>query len=114
MTFLDFMENLNEAQSSLIGYLDKQFLAQEGITRKMRFRIPFYDYNKWICYLNPVKKSQVELCFLNGIAMHEHFPSLDVRGRKKVSGLMIYADQDVPIALIIDMLEVSKSLANTS
>lgn len=63
MTFFDFLEGLDEAQAGLIGYLDKEFLAQEGITRKIRYRIPFYDFNKWICYLNPVKDKQVELCF---------------------------------------------------
>lgn len=109
---MDFIESINEQQSGLIEYLDKQFLAQEGITRKIRFRIPFYDFDKWICYLNPVKQDQVELCFLDGVAMKEMFPSLDARGRKKVSGLMMNVSNDIPIDVIIEMITAAKSLVN--
>ena len=114
MTFMDFIESINEHQSGLIGYLDKQFLDQEGVTRKMRFRIPFYDFNKWICYLNPVKDNRVELCFLDGIPMKEMFLALDTRGRKKVSGLMLDVSEDIPIDMILEMIAAAKGLAKKS
>ena len=110
MTFADFLESASESQAGLIAYLDKEFLSLNGVTRKMRFRIPFYDYGKWICYLNPVKEHQVELCFLEGKLMKEAHPLLDLRGRKKVSGFMMNAEEDIPIQLVLEMIASSMSI----
>lgn len=52
--------------------------------------------------------------FLNGIAMREHFPVLDAKGRKMISGLMMDSEEDIPIRLIMDMLDYAKSLVSNS
>lgn len=103
MAFLDFLENVSESQASLISYLDNELMSISGVSRKIRYRIPFYDHGTWFCYLNPVKKDKVELCFLKGRPMLEHFPMLKMNGRKMISGMMLNADEDIPIALIINM-----------
>lgn len=112
MSYQAFIAQLDTLQAECIAYLDQRFRAVDGVTRKMRYKVPFYDYGKWICYLNPVGKTQIELCFLDGILMAEAFPALDIRGRKKVSGLMIDVESDIEEKTIVDMLQYAISLNN--
>lgn len=105
MAFADFLESLEPLQAELIAYLDTLILENKGTSRKMRFRVPFYDAKNWFCYLNPKGKEQIELCFLAGKAMQKSFPILQLRGRKMVSGLYFHVNDDLPQEIIIDMIE---------
>ena len=100
MTFSEFLESIEPMQAEAIAYLDSYCRQECGMTRKMRYKVPFYDSSKWICYLNPIKKTHIELCFLNGRPMADHFPSLDMKGRKLVSGLTIDTHSDLPLEAI--------------
>ena len=111
-SYQEFLANIGPMQAEVIAYLDQQFTTIEGVARKMRYSIPFYDYNSWICYLNPLKSSGVELCFLEGVKMTESFPILDLKGRKMASGLSIDVNDDLPIDLILDMINHAISLNN--
>jgi len=108
MTYYDFLDTLDESKASLIAYLDQEFLKIEGIGRKMRYGIPFYDYEKWICYLNPTKKGTVELVFLAGDVMRATFPLLQKRGRKMVAGLELDPQKDVNRDLLVEMILTAK------
>lgn len=76
----------------------------------MRYNVPFYDYNTWICYLNPIGKEMLELCFLEGKEMKNQFPELDMKGRKSVSGMSFPVDKDLPQALISQLINYAISL----
>lgn len=101
-------------QAELITYVDKRFLEMDGVGRKMRYKIPFYDHGTWICYLNPVRQSHVELCFLKGQPLVNAYPVLDMRGRKMVAGLMLDPEADIPIDMAIDILNMAISLNRES
>ncbi len=105
MTYSDFLEKISPLQSSMIAYLNGLMLTEEGTSRKIRFKVPFYDYNSWFCYLNPVGKDKIELCFLKGQKMKESFSILQLRGRKMVSGLILDVNMDIPKDLIVDMIK---------
>jgi len=90
--------------------LDTQILKIEGVSRKIRYRIPFYDFKKWICYLNPIKEEGIEICFLEGQKMSVEFEELDLRGRKKVAGMIIDANNDVDLVLILKMIRFAIDL----
>jgi hypothetical protein len=83
----------------------------DGITEKMRFNVPFFDYYGWMIYLNVYKKS-IDLCFLQGLHLPDEFGLLDVRKRKQIRSVPIKKMSDVPIdalhALIIDAMEVNR------
>ena len=81
--------------------------------RKMRYRVPFYDKNTWICYLNRVKNDQLELCFLEGRLMADKFPSLDMKNRKKVSGITIDPLSDLPLE-VMEMIKFAIRLDDTT
>lgn len=107
MTYPDFLESIEPLQAELITYLDKMILDKDVTSRKMRFRVPFYDANNWFCYLNPKGKEQIEICFLAGKEMQKSFPILQLRGRKMVSGLHFHVNEDLPQETIIDMIETA-------
>lgn len=112
MSYQEFLESINPMQAELISYVDRCFLEVDGVGRKMRYKIPFYDYKTWICYLNPQGKNHVELCFLYAKKLQQHFPILQFKGRKMVAGLMLDAEEDIPAQIIIDILNMAISLNN--
>lgn len=114
MTFLEFVESQDESRGALIDYLNQLILDIPNVTRKMRYKIPFYDHHKWFCYINPVNKDLVELCFLQGKEMNSKFPILNMRKRKMISGIYLNMNEDVPIDLITDMLQYAIELTKSS
>jgi len=110
VSFHDFLEKIDPMQAEVVSYLDNLFLSIEGVSKKMRYRIPFYDYKSWICYLNPLDKNQLELCFLDGLLMLESFPSLDQKDRKAIAGYTIQVNQDLEQELILNMVNHAISL----
>ncbi|MBX3044970.1 MAG: hypothetical protein KIT33_09530 [Candidatus Kapabacteria bacterium] len=75
------------------------------ITCKIRFKIPFYDAKNWVCYLNPLKKDSVEVVFTHGNLLTELFPVLDLRGRKKVAGIIYKNADEIDDEMILLILE---------
>ena len=103
MTFDIFIDDLNETQQEIVLHLDQLFMDYPEVTRKIRFKVPFYFYKSWLCYLNPLKKNgQIELCFLAGHKMSDMHGLLDSKGRKMVSGISINTIKDIDPELIMD------------
>jgi len=105
-----FLDTISENQRNIISFLHEEFLNYPGVTFKMRFKVPFYDYGSWFCYLNPVKPNKVELCFLKGKEMTNGAGLLDDRGRKMVAGIMIADYSDMPLQPIIESFIEAMSL----
>ncbi len=103
MNFDVFLDNISENQCLIIEYLDSQFLSLPEIGRKMRFKIPFYDYKSWVCYLNPVKNNKVELCFIWGKKLSNVQGILEDRNRKQVSGVIIDNINEININSIMEI-----------
>ncbi len=113
MTYTEFLEKLEPLQAELINALDIEFIEYLGMTRKMRYKIPFYDYGRWICYLNPIKNAHVDLCFLDGRSLANIFPILDMKNRKKVSSMRLSIKEDIPPEVSIIVKEAIRMKNNT-
>lgn len=105
----EFLATLTENQVSAFHYLDKQFLSL-GLNRKIRYKVPFYDYHSWICYINPQKNGNFELCFLQGIKLLKTNPALDSKKRKMVAGYEISVSEDLDIDLILEIVKNAMTL----
>lgn len=97
-----FTENLSDNQKEICYFLHDKFMEFPGIAGKIRFRIPFYYHNSWVCYLNPVKGNKIELCFIHGQKLSNEHGLLEYRNRKMVSGIMLTDIQSLPIEAIMD------------
>ena len=113
MTYIEFLEKIDPLQAELISALNRAFTEDLGMTRKIRYKIPFYDYGSWICYLNPIKKSHVDLCFMDGKALAKTFPILDMKQRKMVSSIRLDTRQDIPAEVSIIVKEAIHMKNNT-
>jgi len=109
MTFGTFQETLSESQLGLVLYLDK-LLQSEGLSKKMRYRVPFYDHDTWLCYINKLKGGHLELCFLDGKDIIKSEPFLDMKGRKRVGGLTLDPAEDVDEALVVRLIKAGKAV----
>lgn len=105
----EFIAKLSEEQISVFHYLDKE-LQSKGLSRSIRYKVPFYDYHTWLCYLNPLKNGNFELCFLQGIELVKTNPSLDLKKRKMVAGYEVVVDEDLDIALILQIVQNGMTL----
>jgi hypothetical protein len=93
----DFLERISDNQKSLYLFWHQQFLEYPGVVSKIRYRIPFYYYRSWLCYINPQKANDgIELVFIQGNMMQDDSGCLQSRGRKMVAGIMLSSlDEDL-------------------
>ena len=98
-----FIDRITDNQRNIVYYLHDQFISYPGIHYKTRFKIPFYYYHSWVCYLNPVKKEKIELCFINGQELTDVSGILDNRNRKMVSGVMLDNVNTIPLNAIMEL-----------
>jgi len=114
MTYSDFLTGdrpkLTEHQIGVIEYLDKEFLKHQGVERTISYRVPFYKQNKRICYINPQKTGQIELCFMNGRPLSKEFSTVMRKKRKWIGGIMIDCDKDLDIKHLIEVFEYALDL----
>lgn len=105
----EFISSLSEEQVGVFHYLDKQ-LTGAGLGRKIRYKVSFYDYHTWLCYLNPLKNGNFELCFLQGVQLLKTNPVLDAKKRKMVAGYEIQVNEDIEITMILEIVRNAKTL----
>lgn len=75
------------AQREIMLYLHQMITSFPGVIAKIRYQIPFYDYQSWMCYLNPQKKGGVELAFTRANELSNANGLLSFKGRKQVAGI---------------------------
>lgn len=95
-------------RSTLLFLRDKILNSDEDITETLSFGLPFFKYQKkMLCYFNFHKKhKQFYLSFNKGIALD--FPELLQEDRKLFKILLLPSDEDLPMDLIMEILEAVK------
>lgn len=105
-----YIESLEAEQLQITMYLHELMLQEFGMTCKLRFGIPFYDINRWIVYVKPLKMAGVELCFLHGKWMKDELDLLDTKGRKQVKGVTYLKLTDIDEHTLIATLQEAVKL----
>lgn len=101
----EFVLSVDEERREIMVYLHHLFTERLGLKPKLRYRLPFYDHKKWVCYVNPKKGGGVELVFLDGQNLSDPKKILDPAGRKRVAGITLYSLADIPERDIVDLVE---------
>lgn len=97
-SFLEFLDSVESKNQKQILSLCHLWLTEElSLSHKIRYKIPFYDDKKWICYLNPISEEGIEFVFLQGNTLEDPEGFLSSRGRKMVKGRAIYSPKDIPL-----------------
>lgn len=90
-----YISHLESDQLDLCSYLHDVMLHKYNMSCKLRYGIPFYDLNKWLVYIKPLKQGGVELCFLHGRWMKDEQGLLKSNGRKQIKGVVYAALTDI-------------------
>ena len=96
---VEFMDQKDGKLREILLFLHDLMTSYDGVSCKIRYKIPFYYKNSWICYTNPQKDDSVELVFLRANEMEDPTGLLEDRGRKQVAGLIIDELDQIPDSL---------------
>lgn len=83
----EFLDQLVDEQRELFMVLHDICTKEFGLKAKLKYKIPFYYGNSWICYLNPIKSAGVEFCLTRGNELN--LPFLESKGRKQIQGMSL-------------------------
>lgn len=103
MNVVDYIIDQPEPAGTVMGYFHDYLMSTyPQLTCTMKYDIPFYTGQYWICYLNPQKKGLggIELCFTRGIELSNEDGVLKSRGRKQISGIVVIDIKKAPIDAI--------------
>jgi hypothetical protein len=107
-----FFDRLDEERRIIALVLHELIMgAEPSITTKMRYRIPFYDHDTWFCYINPLKRGGVELCFLYADRLDDPSGLLDFKGRKMVGGITCDDVDRIPFEAVDLLLRQAITMA---
>jgi hypothetical protein len=110
-----YIYRLEGEEREIISYLHDLLTQRYEMSYKIRYRVPFYDIKKWLCYLNIQKKGGVELCFLHGRWMADPQGALDAKGRVQIYGITYRSleqiDEEVLQILIEEAIEIDEKFS---
>ncbi|MFN0275393.1 MAG: DUF1801 domain-containing protein [Chitinophagales bacterium] len=102
---LDYIYNFGGEQRKIMLYLHNLIGAFPEVTSKLKFKVPFYYCRSWICYMNPRKNGNIELCFVRGNELSNANRLLDSKGRKQVSGYTIDKLKNIDETRLLETLQ---------
>lgn len=112
-TIEEFVENLKPNQREIVAFFHQWLVDDLDLIFKMKYKIPFYYRNSWICYLNPTKNQQVELAFVRGDELSNIQGLLYRRNRKQVAGIEFTSVKDIPEQMISNIIHEALLLDET-
>lgn len=91
----EFIANMkNENQKAIIQFWHNILTTYPTVTAYIKFRVPFYYQNTWVCYLNPIKPNGVELVLMYAKHLSPN-NLLETKGRKLVAGISFFSIEEI-------------------
>ena len=109
----DFIYQFEGNQREIMLYFHSLLVTDLGLTNRIRYKIPFYYRNSWICYLNPFKNGAIELAFIRGNELSNVQGILEARHRKQISGMVFEKFDDIPYKEISEIIQEAILLDET-
>ena len=108
-----FIDRYEGDQQAILQYLHNLLISFPDIEPKLRYKIPFYYRKSWVCYLNPIKKRGIELCFTRGNELSNQQGLLEARDRKQIRGIIFEKVADIPAESLMAVLQEAFLLDET-
>lgn len=99
-----YIDEQEESVRAILIYFHRYLQDELGLIPKIRFKIPFYYRNSWICYLNPTKRNTVDVSFIRGNELLDESQILDDKGRKQVTSIEITSIVSAPIDALKELI----------
>ena len=116
MTIQDYILSLENLQH--VELMDGAHNLIESLVPQIhssiKWKVPFYEYGKHLCYLTPQKNKGIEICFVHGKLFSNEQGLLQNKKRKYVRGLQINSleelYQDVVAEIILEAVTINEEL----
>lgn len=102
---LDYIFQQKENQKEILLFFHDWFTKELKLTSKIRYKIPFYDKNSWICYLNPIKGGKIELAFIRGNDLSNKQGLLNLKNRKQIAGIEFTTLDEIPFEAVNQIIQ---------
>lgn len=112
-TVEDYIYGFEGDQQEVLLYFHDVLTSFPAVTPKIRYKIPFYYQNTWVCYLNPVKPDKIAICFLRGYEMSNEQGLLESKGRKQVLSVEFASVDEIPKKLMNEIINEALFLDET-
>jgi len=109
----DYIYSFEGDQLEVLLFFHDLLTSFQTVTSKIRFKIPFYYQNTWVCYLNPVKPNKIAICFLRGYEMSNEQDILESKGRKQVLSAEFASVDEIPKKLMSEIINEALFLDET-
>lgn len=116
MTIQDYildLENPNQAQLIEAAHNLIETLIPQ-IHSSIKWKVPFYEYGKHLCYLSPQKTGGIEIAFVHGKLFSNEQGVLHSKDRKYVMGLQINSlaelYQDAVAEVILEAATINEEM----
>jgi hypothetical protein len=110
----DFISKYEGSQKAIMFLLHKMIADLPGIEPKIKFGIPFYYRNSWICYLNPINNNGIELAFTRGNELSDEQGILDFKGRKQICGITFHSFDEIDGKAVREIIQEAILLDETT
>ncbi len=103
---LDFIETWEQPQQKAVMLVLHELITDfPGVTPKMRYKIPFYDRKRWLCYFNPLKDGGIEWGVCQACFLSNEQGLLDFKKRTQVASATFYHPDDIPRDTVLEILQ---------
>jgi len=110
----DYIYQLEGEQKKVMSFLHELLTIEYGLEAKIRYKIPFYFGNTWICYLNKRKDDKVDFAIVRGREISNGNGLLEDRGRRMVLSAEFANVKEIPLDLLREVLEEAIFLDETT
>ncbi|MGB0167350.1 MAG: hypothetical protein ACPF8V_10910 [Luteibaculum sp.] len=90
-----FLELLPQRELAMVNEIFGYLTALPGVRCEMKYGLPFFLKNSWVCYINPLKEGGLELAFPRAYQLSNEEGIIDFKGRKQVGGIYIGGISDL-------------------
>lgn len=104
------IDKANKSQKECLLNLHYELTDIFQLDFNWRYGTAFYDFRKWLVYLNLLKNGKLELCFLQGSLLHSEFDILQTKGRKMVAGIELSSWSEYETKGLSIVIDRAKSL----
>lgn len=109
----DYIYQLEGQQKEIMLFLHEILTIEYGLEAKIRYKIPFYFGNSWICYLNTRKGDKVDFAMVRGKELSNGSGLLESRDRKMICSVEFASVNEIPQDLIREIIEEAIFLDET-
>lgn len=101
----EYILDLKGEQRDIIEHLDYLLREVYQLNGSIKWRIPFYECEQPVCYLNPIKKDGVECVFFDRYGLTKDQGLLQANGRKIVRGVRLFRANELPVSVLESTIE---------